>query len=696
MKKRLLMLSLMIVALVLILALSASAAAYDKGRTTVEYTDGQGVVHNVPIVTFDDDVATVAAKNGADATMLQYFVDENAYAVLQDKNGNLTAYPTWYFIQQSGTDKKYIAISEIVYGYINYKLGATVYENRLTNSSSNGSMVYVEFPHGMTALRANSVFGGNGMKEQILVEMHAPDTISSLEGGAFNMAPELRRAYFEDGNTITAIKGSTFTDSKKLEYIQFETLYLTSIDGLSNLNLQGPVDLSHMSLTSLPSSILANNPGITAITLPDTIETIGNEAFKFCTNAYLSSPYLPSSLKTIGQKFFESAKNFNNTLIFPEGFEKIGDEAFQDMVVMGGAAGNEFNLVFLGKMSSVVYLNGNGHQKHAERVTVYFAQNYLSDYGKNGFKIKPSGSSTTSVPGAIRAAFCAGIGQGENGSVTGIEYIYITNTDGTSYTKDLVNDADYGFDFENHTHFGALIRQMETCGTEGLNGTSCIICDKQFVEVTPPTGKHTYEDDFNCQTAEICSVCNQAVSEAVTHVLSQSLTFENGITAVGVRYVECQNEGCKHSASYEEGALVEFLGYSAKINGDSICVGYRISTEALCQYEEQIGSKINLGVVAIIPIDEAEKQPIYVENGEIKNISYSVAVAIESTYSGFDFRINGITSSDYETELVMCAYAYDGSAVSYLCVGENGYGQYESASTVTFNSKATEGGELIK
>ena len=158
---------------------------------------------------------------------------------------------------------------------------------------------------------------------------------------------------------------------------------------------------------------------------------------------------------------------------------------------------------------------------------------------------------------------------------------------------------------------------------------------------------------------------------------------------------EC--ERCKKCTTTAElDPIVEFLGYSARMNGNSICAGYTINAESLAAYESETESTLKLGVVAIIPINEAELKPIYVENGEIKNIDYSVAVAIESAYAGFDFRINGITSSDYETELVMCAYAYDGSAVSYLCVGENGYGQYESASTVTFNSKATEGGELIK
>ena len=665
MKRKIFLTLLITLALVSIFAFAVSAEAYDANRTAVIYTDENGNLHNVPIVTYDDaTVSLVASKNGASENMLQYFKDDNAFAVLMDKNGNLTAYPTWYFIQPSGTNPNYIAISEIVYGYVNHKLGGTVYENALTNSSSNGSMVYCEFPHGMTALRANSVFGKNGaQKEKILIEIHVPSTVKSIESLSFQNAPSLRRVYFEKGNGITTIQGSTFSDSKNIEYIQFENLYLTSIDGVSNLGLKGPVDLSHMPLTSLPSNIFTGCSGITEISLPDTIETIGAGAFSGCTNGYLATPYLPSSLKTIGNQFFYNAKNFNNLLIFPEGFESIGNEAFQDMVVKGGAEGNEFNLVFLGKMNSVVYLNGNGHQKHAEKVTVYFAQNSLSEYNKNGFYIKPSGSSVTSVPGAIRAAFCAGTGAGTNGSVTGVEYVYITNVDGTSFTSDYVNHADYGFDFDNHTHYGAKLYREETCGKEGFEGVSCIVCDTQIGEIVPATGNHTTEDDGNCETEVICSVCQNVVIEAISHVLGEVYSYDKGYLETGTFKIGCTNKGCTHGETTEIPALAISKGFSQEIgeNTGAIVFGIIFNREAIEAYEKYLNTTIDFGLIASSVQDESPlNSDASAKTGTIKS-SFA-----EAKYSIFQIKLNGIEKEQY-AQLFHCGgyFLVDGE-ISYV------------------------------
>jgi len=46
--------------------------------------------------------------------------------------------------------------------------------------------------------------------------------------------------------------------------------------------------------------------------------------------------------------------------------------------------------------------------------------------------------------------------------------------------------------------------------------------------------------------------------------------------------------------------------------------------------------------------------------------------------------------------MVMCAYAVINGEVSYLCASADGFGQYESASTITFNSKVTQEGEYVQ
>ena len=510
-----------------------------------------------------------------------------------------------------------------------------------------------------------------------MTEVHIPNTVSSIGGGAFEnktKTSQLKYVYIEAGNSISKIPGGAFSSCTNLEYIQFENLTeITSLDGVSNCNFSGEVDLSKCTkLVSIGNSAFSSCSSLTKIALPDSLQTIGDNCFWNCPNAYLASEYLPTSLKTIGTQFFYNSKSFNNLLIFPVGFESLGNEAFQDMTVKGGASGNEFNLVFLGKMSSVVYLNGNGHQKHAEKVTVYFAQNSLSDYNQNGFYIKPSGSSVTSVPGAIRAVFCKDTGAGTNGNVTGVEYIYITNTNGTSYTSDYVNHADYGFDFENHKHYGSADIIPATCGENGFKGTNCIVCDKQIGEVLEATGDHKYEDDHDCTTAEICTVCTQTVVEASSsHRTAVTITYENGYLGVGVRTESCENDGCEYCQVTNPRALFEFLGYSKDMASTQICVGYYIAYAEIEEYKSVNNlADLEYGLVAGVSQNIPNAKPLQIVDGEVQAITPtkgSVASIDLSTYdlTLADFRLTGF--EDYQDlEILMCAYVYDGTSLVYL------------------------------
>ncbi len=666
MKKKIFVTAILVIALCCLLAVGVSAVAYDANRTTIEYTDFDGNTHTVPVFKANTTPSEVASVLGNNSTMQALFEDNGAYAILADSNGELTAFPSWYIIEPKDTNIKYVAISEIEYGFVNTLIAGKEY--------SKGAIRYIEFPHGMTEVRSNSVFGGSdGMYEVNVTEIHIPDTVSSIAGGAFNnknKKSQLKYVYIEAGNTISKINSDTFSNCTNLVYIQFENLAeITSIDGVSNCNFTGELDLSKCTkLTSLGGSAFINCNNLTKITLPNSLETIGNHVFSNCKNAYLASPYLPTNLKTIGERFFYNAKSFNNLLIFPEGFQSIGNEAFQDMVVKGGATGNEFNLVFLGKMSSVVYLNGNGHQKHAEKVTVYFAKNSLSDYNKNGFYIKPSGSSVTTVPGAIRAAFCEGTYASVDGKITGIEYIYITDTNGTSYTEDMVNDATNGFDFANHSHFGPrFIKQALTCGTDGIDTVTCIICDQDQDKVTPATGDHKWTSDNNCETDDLCNVCRSVMVNAISHTLASELLYENGYTKAGVNRNSCSNDGCKFSNDDEIPALFTSKGYSLDTKSTAIVLDISVNNSAIDSYKaylEDVGenSTIVYGVVA--SINATDDKPLN-DDGSAKAGSLSIKFN-ENNYSNIQTKIMGIKEENYDVGVYCSAYFCINGVIKYI------------------------------
>ncbi|MBQ4509124.1 MAG: leucine-rich repeat protein [Clostridia bacterium] len=664
MKKKIILSLAIIAILVCLFAISVSA----EGRTSISYTDADGVTHNVPVVRYEDATAeAVASKLGNNATMQALFIDNGAYAILKATDGSLTAYPSWYIIEPSGGSASYVAISEVEYGYVNEKSGKTY---------NKGAIRYIEFPYGMNVIRQNGVFGqeGTGGYENNVTDIYIPSTVVKFDtnnhkNASFNSNKGLRRVYFELGNQIKDIPAGTFSNSG-VQYIQFENLTeLETIDGMSSCGLTGDLDLSKTKLRILKNGVFQNNKNIGKITLPDTLEIIENNALNDMGSAYLASPYLPSSLTYVGEKFFAYNNNLIETYIFPEGVKSIGNEPFQDSCVAGGPAGKKLNLVFLGEVTGVVYLNGNGHQKHAEEVTVYFADNSLSQYNQNGFKVKPSGSSYTDVARAIRVVFCK-----ENNAA---DLIYLTNTDGTAWQKgDFVMDG--------HTHFGLCETVANTCGANGSETISCIICDSDIVTTLEATNNHSYVDG-------VCTVCGKSLCPGGgDHNIKRVVIFENGFLNVGKITSKCVVDGCtfeEKEADLEP--IFVFKGYSAKINGDKMTVSYIVNNASLKAYEEINQKSISFGIVASAA-QASESKPISVLDGALKVESNVVMAQVNKSYCGFDFILNGFTSEYYSKSLVMCAYVYDDGKVSYLCFNNGVAGQYESAYSVTFSEYARE------
>ena len=671
MKKRLLFIAIMVIAIACLLSLSVFADAYDASRTSIEYK-GQ----SVPVVKFDVEISTVNSAISADTSRghecnlaaLTAMADNGAYVILKDTKGTLTAYPSWYIIDASN-DK---AIYEIGYGYLNS------ISEQTGKAYAEGAIVYMEFPQNMAYVRNNGVFGvkQSAAYETNVTDFYIPKTATAIGSNAFNSMPKLENVFIEAGNTISKIESGTFSNST-VKYVQIENLTeITSIDGFTKCGITGDLDFSNATkLKTIASSCFQYSKNIGKITLPDSVETIGNSAFENIGSAYLASPYLPKNLKTVGTRFFAYCSGINDTFIFPEGVTALGSEPFQDSPVKGGPTGKELNLIFLGKVTGCIYLNGNGHQKHAEKVTVYFAKNSLSEYNKDGFYIKPSGSSTTSVPGAIRAVFCAGNGEGTNGSVTGIEYVYITNTNGTSWTADYVNHAEYGFDFDNHTCFCSYEEiQKVNCGYDGIHRNTCIVCDEVTDDIVPATGNHKYTADKDCSTAELCDVCKLVAVEALEHDLFVTLTYANGYTSAGARREVGQREGCEHDVSSEPKALIALRGYSKNEAGSRMCVGYSINYASMTEYKAVNNlESFEFGAVMSTLANAQNGSPLSVVDGAVvKNApdtgkgSIIKADLTDKACTAVEIAISGDYTNYQDLQILLCAYIYDGTALSYI------------------------------
>lgn len=640
MNKRIFLMLTIIAVLVCAFAMSVSA----QDRVSISYTDINGVTHNVPVVKYEDATAqSVASALNNNATVQERFIDNGAYVILMAQDGTLTAYPTWYIIEPSGTSANYIAISEVEYEYINRMSGKT-YEK--------GAVRYIEFPNTITAVRDNGVFGnknGASCYETNVTDVYIPSSVVSLES-AFNSAKSLKNVYIEKGNKITSIPGGTFSNST-VKYVQIENLTeLETIDGFTKTQLTGDLDLSGSKLKRIEIGAFQYSKNISKITLPDTVEYIGDYAFTDMGSAYLASSYLPKSLTYVGQQFFAYNNNLLEAYIFPMGVTSLGNEPFQDSKVAGGPTGKRLDLVFLGEVTGIIYLNGNGHQKHAEQVTVYFAENSLDQYNTNGFYIKPSNSSITSVPGAIRVAFCKGFGVGTNGNVTGIEYVYITNTNGSSYTIDMVNDSKNGFDFDNHIHFGSYVKEPNTCASDGKETVFCIVCDKEFVNVLAATGEHNYVDGD-------CTVCGKSYCPSgADHTLKLEVIYANGFSDKGAIVSKCQVDGCIYQIKVEDiGAMFTLCGYSMPENGiGGIAIGYMVNSDVVSKYQDATGAFVTYGLFAVVK-DVLGQNDIFGESGAALGVIS--ADVTHHTLSFFDLKITGFkTEEQKNTKLAFGAY----------------------------------------
>ena len=78
--------------------------------------------------------------------------------------------------------------------------------------------------------------------------------------------------------------------------------------------------------TAIENNCFAGCQLLTNISMPDSIQHIGDQAFASCSNANIPALYLPN-LKTIGNYSFVECANLI-TIRFPEILESIGNQAF--------------------------------------------------------------------------------------------------------------------------------------------------------------------------------------------------------------------------------------------------------------------------------------------------------------------------------------------------------------------------------
>lgn len=177
-----------------------------------------------------------------------------------------------------------------------------------------------------------------------------------------------------DGVNIKSISNNAFIASdntKPLQSINMENAsYLTTFSFSDFTNLKHAT--LPRTLVEIPQKAFFNCP-LTTINLPDTVEKIGNYAFK--GTSLSGSLYLPNSLKTIGIGAFDSLK-LTGTLTIPDSVTTISNEAFNN---------NKFTKLVISQNSSLTTIGNNAFRNNQISNAIALPKS-LTTVGYNAFR----------------------------------------------------------------------------------------------------------------------------------------------------------------------------------------------------------------------------------------------------------------------------------------------------------------------
>ncbi|MCL1810388.1 MAG: leucine-rich repeat protein [Clostridiales bacterium] len=242
------------------------------------------------------------------------------------------------------------------------------------------SLTSMTVPEGVTGLPSN-VFNRSSLQSVDL-----PSTLKTIGSSAFASCTGLTSMSLPDG--VTTIGSNAFQNCSNLSSINYPAgLQSVGTSGMFN----GCTSLTSIiipeGVTALPNYVFYRSL-LREISLPDTIKTIGNYAFRYCTG--ITELHLPGGLATIGNRAFSDCSNLDIILI-PASVTKFGSNVFGDKglgLTIVGTAGSEaeryaasnthrfveannFITIEMGDMTSVAKIDVSGSARKDSVVTIY-------------------------------------------------------------------------------------------------------------------------------------------------------------------------------------------------------------------------------------------------------------------------------------------------------------------------------------
>jgi hypothetical protein len=167
----------------------------------------------------------------------------------------------------------------------------------------------------------------------------------------------IARYAFSGCKAITEINFTSISDLTSIEVNAFQSCVFTSMD------LSGATNLSE-----IPNYVFADNPSLTSIKLPPSLQTLGTNVFRNCTA--LTSIDLPATLTSIGNNTFNGCSSL--ALCIVRRWNPTGSSAAQ-ITTLGGTnvfTGTPGNLVILVPADAITTYSGYIRwQTHSSKIT---------------------------------------------------------------------------------------------------------------------------------------------------------------------------------------------------------------------------------------------------------------------------------------------------------------------------------------